>query len=94
MITFSYQCDPFDGSRAIVPVNVPIMVNAVDVTELNEEDTSAMILATHEYEEYLRSQVVFSFADWLEHTSNPSLKRVKMREYRLTNFIKNNAYHD
>lgn len=77
-----------DGSspstRIIVPVNVPDNnIQALDVSDLTAEEQKQTELLVNEYNQYLSDKLstVFSFEDWMEHTSQPAVP-IKWRRFK------------
>ena len=57
--------------RYIIPTFIPLPnIKALDVTELTEKLQEDIATLHREYTEYYRqrSQTIFNFEDWLEHT--------------------------
>jgi len=70
--------------RVIIPVNVPDSnIQALDVTDLNTEEQKQAADLVNEYNQYLNDKMstVFSFEDWMEHTSQPAIP-IKWRRFR------------
>jgi len=72
-------------TRWIVPMAVPSSnIKAIDLTEYSasERDQAAKTIA--EYAQYvqLQQQKIFSFEDWLEHTTNQKATNVKWRTFK------------
>lgn len=77
------------GKRTIIPTFIPTQaMKAVDVTGLSEEEQKEVLSLLKEYSAYYEAamQRVFSFEDWLTHTtgmSESSLPEVKWRTFLL-----------
>ena len=73
--------------RFIIPTYIPPQnIKALDVTQLNEDQRDELLTQWEEYQEYYSNQLqtLFSFNDWLEHTSNATTN-VKWRAFKPEN---------
>lgn len=78
-----------DKERVIIPTFVPSpSIKAIDVTDLSEEERTDLQGLLREYAEYFesRSRQLFSFEDWISHTtglSESAIPEVKWRTFLL-----------
>ena len=83
--TIEYTKDSGEAStRVIIPVNVASdTVQALDVSDLTTEEQSQTEMLVNEYNQYISDKMstLFSFEDWMEHTSQPAVP-VKWRKFK------------
>jgi hypothetical protein len=83
----TYVKDNGDSSdRFIVPVSVPShLVNAIDVTELPEQERMGLATARAMYGEYIQGilKAAFSFEDWAEHEGRTLPAELKHRSFKV-----------
>jgi len=90
-IKYQHKNDDSSTTRVIIPTFVPsAAMKAIDVTRLSEEERLELQGLLRDYAAYFEAAVkrVFSFEDWISHTtglSEDAIPEVKWRTFLLEN---------